>query len=324
MARAGYEADRSWGRESIASDLGASLFNLWAGIMILHTGRAIEPHDLLTAWSLDPLVLGGLAIAAVGYRRGVRAIWRHAGHGRGVRPWRVHAFAVGIGTLFVALVSPVHALGEALFSGHMVQHLLLTVVAAPLLVLGSPVVAGLWALPPASRGRLVRRWRRARHVRRGTGIVLHPIVAWLLSTSVLWAWHLPVLYDSAVRNDAVHALEHVSLLAVSVLFWRAVLDPAGPLRRAPGVGMLYLFGAAMQGGGLGALLTLADSPWYTAHETTTAAWGLTPLQDQHLAGGIMWMPAGLVYTAAYAFLFVSWMNEAERRVQRLEAADTRL
>jgi cytochrome c oxidase assembly factor CtaG len=286
--------------------------------LLAHEGRPIEPHDLWSAWSWEPPVVAAMALAGWAYARGTRAVWRRAGVGRGVRRWQAGAFAGGLVALFVALISPLHALGEALFCAHMVQHLLLTLVAAPLLALGAPVVAFLWALPPAARRALARRWNRSTSWRGIGRSLTHPLTAWVVSALALWVWHLPFYYDAAVRLEAVHALEHVTFFLTALLFWWALVEPAGVFRRARGAALVYLFAAAMQSAILGALLTLAPRPWYTAHLDTTGAWGLSPLDDQQIAGGIMWVPANLVYLGALAVVLVTWLRDSERRVSRAE------
>jgi putative membrane protein len=285
-----------------------------------HPDQAPVPATVWGAWNPDPFVLLPLLLAGAVYGRGVARLWRRAGVGRGVSRARAASFAAGWTALFAALISPIDALGSALFAAHMVQHLLLTVVAAPLIVLGEPVLAALWAFPPAWRRRIGQGWRRLPRLRRTLGALTHPVSAWTLSVAALWIWHVPYYYDLAVYVDAVHALEHTSFLATALLFWWALVDRRGVLRHAGGAAMLYTFTAAMQSGILGALLTFAGRPWYGAHLGTTAAWGFTPLEDQQLAGVIMWVPVSLIYLLAMGVSFVRWLGEAERRVARWERA----
>jgi len=237
----------------------------------------------------------------------VRELWRRA-PGRGVRRWEAWCFLAGWATLALALLSPVHALGEALFSAHMVQHLVLIVVAAPLLAAGAPLLACLWAVPDAPRRRWARAWARARRLRAAVGAVTAPGVVWVLHVAALWAWHLPRAYDLALRDGAVHALEHASFLGTAVLFWWVALQPVGRRRLGRAAAMLYVFAAGMQGAALGALLTFARVPWYLGHGTAARAWGLTPLEDQQVAGLIMWVPGGLAYLIAAGALFVAWLR----------------
>ncbi|HEV7992745.1 MAG TPA: cytochrome c oxidase assembly protein [Gemmatimonadaceae bacterium] len=263
-----------------------------------HTGRAPEPHDLWTSWTFAPAVIVGLVLAAWWYARGVRALWRHAAPGRGIARWRAACFAAGVLTVAIALVSPIDALGSALFAAHMTQHMLLVVVAAPLLVLGDPGTASLWTLPIGARRRVGLWWRRARLLPAIWRALRWPLVAWTLHVGALWLWHLPSLYDAALRDEGVHIAEHASFFLTALLFWYPLADPHPGRRFGVGVATLYLFAAGLQCTMLGALMSFARRPWYVAHYGTTQPWGLSPLEDQQLAGLIMWIPAGLVYLIA--------------------------
>jgi len=255
-------------------------------MMLAH--HAVAPSELWTAWRPDPLVVVALGLAALGYRRMHARSRRRRGEGA--------AFAAGLAAVAVALASPLDGAAGALFSAHMLQHLLLVLVAAPLLVAGLPPLP-VRAVPSWARG-----WLDA---------LLHPVVVWALGTVTLWAWHLPVLYDAAVRNDVLHAFEHATLLGTALLLW-AVVWGKGPRPVAVPEAVALLFATMLASAALGAVLTLAGSPLYSVHATTTAAWGLTPLQDQRLAGGIMWVPAGLVYMAVMAGLLRNWLSSLDR------------
>jgi putative membrane protein len=263
-----------------------------------HVGRAPEPHDLWTAWSFAPTVVVGLLLTSWLYARGVRALWHAAGVGRGIPRWRVACFGAGIATLAIALLSPIDGVAAALFSVHMIQHMLLVVVAAPLLVLGDPALASIWALRIGAR-RGVGAWWRGQRVLPATWRVLRrPVVAFTLHVAALWLWHVPRFYDAALRSEGIHVAEHVSFLATALLFWYPIADAHPRRRSSVGVATLSLFAAGLQCTMLGALITMARHAWYFGHYATTAAWGLTPLEDQQLAGLVMWIPAGLVYLAA--------------------------
>jgi len=286
---------------------------------MMHVGAAPQPHDLWTSWSVEPAVVAGLAAAAVLYARGVRALWRRGGRGRVVAPWRVWCYAGGLLALVVALVSPLDAMGGALFSAHMAQHLVLVVVAAPLLALGEPLAATLWAFPVGAR-RTVGRWARRRAVRGAWLVLRAPAVVWVLHVSTMWVWHAPRLYESALRHPAVHALEHASFFVPALLFWWLLADRRARGRMGFGGSLLLLFTAALQSTVLGALITMAQRPWYLAYYDTTRSWGLTPLEDQQLAGLVMWVPAGFVYLAALVALFAEAMVERAPRTPRAPRA----
>ena len=283
-----------------------------AQVALAHDSEPLAPHDLWSAWTLEPAVLLGLGVAAWAYARGVRALWGRAGRGRGVRGRQVAAYAGGLVTLLVALVSPLDALSSALLSAHMTQHLLLILIAAPLLVLGAPPVTLLWALPEPSRRALAAWWRRTAAVRVGWHALTHPLLVWTLHAAVVWVWHLPRFYQAALRSGPVHVLEHASFLGTALLFWWVVVRCGERGGLGYGPGLLYVFGMAIQSGVLGALMALSEAPWYPAYVPTTGAWGLTPRDDQQLAGLLMWVPAGLVYLVAAALLFGRWVAAEER------------
>ena len=262
-----------------------------------HTGRAPEPHDLWSSWTFAPAVLVGLAFGAWWYSRGVRRLWHAASPGRGIAYWRVACYAGGILTLALALVSPIDSVATALFAVHMTQHMLLVVVAAPLLVAGDPGLATLWALDVSARRRVTAWWRHGRAVSATWHWLRLPLVAWTLHVATLWLWHLPSFYDAALRDERIHVAEHAAFFLTALLFWYPVLE-RGRSRSRIGVIVLYLFAAGLQCTVLGAAITFARHPWYVSHYATTATWGLTPLEDQQLAGLIMWIPASLAYLVA--------------------------
>jgi len=281
------------------------------GLALAHDGLPPEPHDLWTAWSRDPLVWLALLMVTGLYLRGTRALWSRAGTGHGLRRRQVVACAGGILTLAVALLSPLDALGSALLSAHMAQHLLLIAVAAPLLVLGQPTLALLWALPERRRRRLGRWWRQMTVLRSVWAALTLPLVAWLLHTAALWAWHAPPLYQAALDRPALHGVEHLSFLGTAVLFWWTVLAVSSPnesRRTGYGLGALSIFALTLQSGLLGALMTFAPSPWYPAYTGRTVPWGLAPLEDQQLAGILMWVPGGMIYAAVALGLLAAWVR----------------
>jgi putative membrane protein len=286
--------------------------------------RLVLPGEVLGAWNLDPFILAVLLPPALLYFRGTRTLWRRAGSGRGVGHGEAACFAAGWLALVAALVSPIDALSGMLFSVHMVQHTLLLLVAPPLLILGRPVPALYWGLPAT--------WRKAaaaRSLGRAAGQIVdavtrRPLLAWVAASAALWAWHMPVLYDAAVADELLHALEHASFFLTALLFWWGLIASRGSLRRSPGAALLYVFTAAMQSVLLGALLTLSSRPWYSAHRETAGEWGLDPLQDQHIAGAVMWVPAGIVYLVAMLAMLALWLRAAERATERSEAIARRI
>lgn len=276
--------------------------------------------ELAVAWEFEPGVVIPLALTGLLYAAGLYRMWRDAGVGHGVRWWEAASFVSGWLALVVALVSPLHPWGSMLFSAHMVQHELLMLVAAPLLVLGRPVVAFLKALPPAW-ARRASHWTAAPAWRGVWGVIVNPFVAWLVHLVVLWVWHVPALFDATIDSEVVHALQHLSFVVSALLFWWAVMRDR---RRAIGYGaaVLYMFTSALHSGALGALITFGSSAWYPSYRETTSFWGLTPLEDQQIGGLIMWVPACLSYIVAGLALFAAWLRDSERRVVRNETRAT--
>lgn len=263
----------------------------------LHIGQPVAPHDVAGAWNLDPLILGGCVAVLLLYRRGNRQVARH----------RRLAFHLGLTAVVVALISPLDAVSRSLASAHMVQHLLLLVVAAPALAWGRPLATILHGATLEQRKGLGR-WRSTHGLTpRRLRWLRSPIVAWAALTGVTWVWHAGSLYDAAVANELVHAVEHASFLFAATWFWGVVTEATWQARSSMGVGVLGLFGMALQGVFLAVLMTFAPTPWYDSYQASAVLWGMTPLQDQQLAGVLMWVPTGLVYTAAGLMLVSRWV-----------------
>ncbi len=279
--------------------------------LVVLVARDAAAHELptpaawWTAWTFEPTIALPIAIAGVLYATGVVRVWRSARMGVGVRVWECVAFAGGWLALIVALVSPLHSLGEVLFSAHMAQHELLMVVAAPLLAVANPLLAFVWALPRPARG-AVGHAVGAPPVRLVWGAITMPFVAWAVHAVVLWVWHVPALFEATLDDEGVHALQHLSFFGTALLFWWAVLRHRGVL--GYGAATLYVFATSVHTALLGALLTFARTVWYPAYTATAPAWGLTPLEDQQLGGLIMWIPGGAIYVIAGLALIGRWLR----------------
>ncbi len=269
-------------------------------------------------WNWEIWVLVCLGLSVFGYLYGLYRLEAHA-RSRILGPLRVVSFAAGIATLFIALISPLDALDDQLFAAHMVQHLLLIMVAAPLLVFSRPAMAFLWAFPITSRRAIGRFWM-AGGLQRAVHALMAPWVVWMLCSMVLWFWHIPGPYNWALENEGVHTLEHSCFFITALMFWSLVIEPFGRRRLDYGSTLLFVATIGVQNGLLGALLTLAGHPLYGAHSQTTAMWGLTPLEDQQLAGIIMWIPASVIHLASLGILFFCWMRNAEREAQLVVAS----
>lgn len=286
----------------------------------MSVGTFLVAHAVSTAtwrsWSFKPGVVLALAALASIYALGVLRLWRTAGIGSGISRGQAWAFACGWVALVVALVSPLDALSDALLSAHMVQHELLIVVAAPLIVFGAPAVALMWILPPAPRKTLFETIRRPAVLAVWAALTA-PATAWLLHAVALWVWHLPELYEAALEDGLVHATQHVCFFATAALFWWGIAH-GRYARLGYGAAVLYVFATALHSGILGALLTFSQTPWYASYVPTSAdgrIWGLTALEDQQLAGLLMWVPAGAVFVIVGLGFFAAWMRESEWRVR---------
>jgi putative membrane protein len=260
-----------------------------------HAVGAIGPDALWRTWNVDPLVLVSLFLALCLYARGVRHLWTRAGRGRGVTQAQVLAFALGVSALVVALMSPLDPLGGTLLTAHMGQHALLVAIPPPLLLLGRPGVAFAWSLRAEQRPRVhgAPPWR---FLIGGFDALARPLPAGVLHGLALWMWHAPAAFDAALAHHVVHALEHAALFGTALLFWRAILDAR--LGRRVGQALGANLATLVHGGLLGALITLAPSPLYRWYRGRSALWGLTALEDQQLAGLLVWVPMNAIYLAA--------------------------
>jgi putative membrane protein len=273
---------------------------LIASTAFSHEGQPLAPHDILYTWAFDPGVVIPMIISAVLY-------WRGATDDHGIATWERRCFWWGWLALFIGLVSPLHPMGEALFAAHMVQHEILMVIAAPLIVLGRPIVPFLWGLPLA--------WRRGAGAISKTGPLpvvwswmSRPLQAWWIHAVALWGWHVPNAFQATVGNDFVHSLQHVSFLGTAVLFWWALIRRRDA-SMAYGKAVLYVFSTGVHSSILGAWLTFSPVVWYPVYSGRTILWNLSPMEDQQIGGLIMWVPSGLVFLAAGLYLFAKWIED---------------
>jgi putative membrane protein len=212
----------------------------------------------------------------------------------------VASFVAGLIVLLVSLNGPIHDLSDYyLFSVHMVQHLLLTLLFPPLLILGLPG----WLLRPiVQHGAMLRIAR----------VLSHPVLVAVIFTATIVFWHLPAYYDLMMRDHDVHIVTHLMFMVTATIMWWPVMSPAPELPRLPyGLGMLYLFLVGIPMQLVAALITLSGQvlyPWYAVAPRT---WGLSPLDDQQLGGLLMWIPGGLWMFLAIGVLFFLWARESE-------------
>ena len=236
--------------------------------------------------------------------------------------WRSALFFSGLVALVVALASGIEILAGDLFSIHMLQHMLLTIVAAPLLMLGAPVRPLLRGLPAVIRAGVVRPLARATALRTLLHVLRHPLVAVAIYVGGLYLWHWPELYDAAAANVALHTLEHAHFFLGALLFWSVVIDPVpfrGTLPYAARIVYLLLAGAA-QNTLLGGLLAFSTRTFYSYYAERAAALGIDALTDQRVGGAIMWVPGDTIFLIAASGAFFLWLEMEEREQRRREAA----
>jgi len=277
-----------------------------AGALLLAPGAAlahgghVHPTEL-PGWTWDPWITTPLLLSAVLLAAGWVRLRARSTTGLSALRRRGWLFTAGWLVLAAALVSPLHEAGERSFTAHMLEHELLMLVAAPLLVLAEPLAIMLWAFPAAGRGAIggAVASRPVRAMWRGlTGAV----TATLLQAGALWLWHMPALFDRALASEGWHVAQHLSFIVTALLFWTAMLGRHGsratlPHRRAKAA--LCLFATSIISGALGALMAFSESPWYRGYAALgMAPFGLTPAEDQQLAGLLMWIPGGLVHAGA--------------------------
>jgi putative membrane protein len=291
---------------------------MMAMLALLHAAHPADagPTSISDAflhhWSIEPGVALCIAIPAILYARGTRALWRSAGIGRGVKTLSVFAFASGMLALAIALLSPVDAVADSLMSAHMVQHLILILVAPPLLIAGNPFRVLVWSMPKEWRLGWITRFVKSRVVCAVAAAVTAPLVAFTLHASALLVWHMPTAYDAAVASETIHGLEHLTFFGTALLYWWVVMAPQ-PFRQISRLaGIPYVVAMSVIGGAIGAVLTFASAPLYSSYALTAPVFGMSQLDDQQLAGLIMWIPGSVLYLIAASLVFVEMLNRASR------------
>ncbi|MGE5537543.1 MAG: cytochrome c oxidase assembly protein [Gemmatimonas sp.] len=296
-------------------------------VTTLMLALALVPHEALahasaadgSGWHWHPGLLVVVAVGSVLYAAGWTGITRRRCSARAMV--RAALFALALLSVVLAFDSPLEAVASDLFSGHMVQHLFLILVAPPLLVLSRPTAVLLRGLPVRLRRAVLRVWRQVR-LGRAAAAVRHPAVAWIGFIAAFALWHLPGTYRWATANPVVHVLEHASFVVTALMFWSVALE-APPRRMSYGATLVFVVTTAALSGLPGALMLLAPRAIYAMSAEGAARCGLSPLADQQVAGVLMWVPMGLVYVALAAWVFWRWMDEAERRARRRDLARRR-
>lgn len=259
----------------------------------------------------DPGLLTVALAALAAYASGFVRLRRRSLHGRPDLASRARLFGLGWLILAGATLSPLHQLGGHSFTAHMAEHELIMLAAAPVLVLSRPLGVLLWAFPAPTR-RTLGGVGRSRPVQGLWTLLSDPWVATAAQGAALWIWHLPSLFDRALKSEGWHVAQHLSFFVAALLFWSAALGP----RRSRWTSAACLFATSMITGALGAFMALSQSPWYGPYASLgLAAFGLTPAQDQELAGALMWVPGGLLHAAvAVALLAPALRGGGEAKI----------
>ena len=253
-----------------------------------------------TAWHGHPSIIAGLLVLTGAYLLGVGPLRRRYRWAQRIGAGQVTAFLTGVLVIFIALLSPLHELGDSyLLSAHMVQHLLLTLVVPPLLLMGTPP----WLIRPLFRSPKV------------LGIARYltlPVVAFILFNTVFMIWHVPALYDFALRELGIHILEHLMFIIAAVIMWWPVLSPLPELPRSSYlVQMLYLFLLPTVPAVLGAIITFSDGVLYEWYAQAPRIWDVSAHTDQQVGGIIMWVPGGLAFLLTLVAVFLIWSSREE-------------
>lgn len=315
----GRPAARSWSMPSLMR-----VFVVIGGLLALLPGAVLAhgdvPHaptvaTLWEGWSFEPDIWLPIIAAGLAYGLAKRHVDRR--HPSNPVPrWRLWSWLAGLGALVLALTSPIERYDTTLFSAHMVQHLLLMLVAAPLLVLGAPITLLLRASTPEVRKRWILPVLHSRFVR----FVSHPLVAWCAFALVMWFAHFSALFEAALEDETLHRLEHVLFITTALLFWWPVIgaDPS-PHRMSYPARLFYLALGMPLSSFLGMVIFSAQTVLYPHYATLERDWGMTPLEDQALAGGIMWVGGDAAFVVALVVVVAAWLRHEEREGRREDA-----
>lgn len=283
---------------------------------ILH-GTADGPF--LLAWSLDPMISVPLAVAGSGYAIGLR---KARERGYQPPPTRfVAAFFAGLAVTALALLGPLDTFNDELFSLHMTQHLLLMLVAAPLLLLGRPVQVALRAIPPERSRAVLRALVRPSPTRAVLTALTSPVAVILIFNGVQAVWHVPAMYVAALESDVVHWVMHLTFFGAGLLLWWVILDPVPRHHKFPIHWVLAVVASAMAVGKIiGGIITFADQPIYAFYSQSERPWGLTVIADQQLAGVIMLVGGGFYFMVLGMVILYHGLMRAQREQERRERA----
>ena len=269
----------------------------------------VGPDFWLTQWNLEPSILIGTALITGLYLYAIGPLRKRQFPNEQIMTGQTIAFLSGVLIMFLALVSPLDELGDSyLFSAHMVQHLCLTILGPPLLLLGTPE----WMVKPVLQNKVIFKVAK---------VLTYPVVAFVLYNADFWLWHAPPLYNATLENQTIHILEHLTFIVFGLLYWWPIFSPSKDLPRLTfGGQILYLFVSGMPSVLLGAGLTFSP-PLYAPYIAAPRIWGISAATDQQLGGLIMWVPVSIFYIVIMSVLFIRWMLQQEAAQQAKEAEE---
>jgi cytochrome c oxidase assembly factor CtaG len=270
---------------------------------------------MFQSWTFEPWVTVPLLLVGLLYLRGWSELRRRLP--RRFALWRLIVFQTGLLTLFLALASPLHELSELLLQFHMIQHLLLMMVAPPLLLLGAPILPLLRGLPPPVLKNGLGSLFASTMLQRLGHFLTHPIVGLAAFTVGNVAWHLPVLYELALGSEFWHYVQHLCFLGTGLLFWWPVVQPWPSRLRWPRWAIIpYLLFADVQNTALSAFLIFSERVLYPTYAAVPRLWGISALDDQAAAGAIMWVPGSVIFLIPVAVLAIRWLDAPRTRSTR--------
>ena len=269
----------------------------------------VGPDFWLTQWNLEPSILIGTALITGLYLYAIGPLRKRQFPNEQIMTGQTFAFLSGVLIMFLALVSPLDELGDSyLFSAHMVQHLCLTILGPPLLLLGTPE----WMVKPVLQNKVIFKVAK---------VLTYPVVAFVLYNADFWLWHAPPLYNATLENQTIHILEHLTFIVFGLLYWWPIFSPSKDLPRLTFGGQIfYLFVSGMPSVLLGAGLTFSP-PLYAPYIAAPRIWGISAATDQQLGGLIMWVPVSIFYIVIMSVLFIRWMLQQEAKQQAKEAEE---
>jgi putative membrane protein len=266
---------------------------------------------LLLSWAWRPEIILTLGLAATLHLIGRWRLKRRGGKRIAAR-WRSVAYLGGLAIVWIALMSPIDVLAGQFFFMHMIQHLLLVMIAPPLLLIADPMPIMMWGLPPGLRREVGRALGPGARFRRLVHGVTTPGLVWLAFVAVLVGWHDPSAYEAALRSDLVHDVEHLSFFITAMLFWWHVIGAAPHIhkRLSPGIRLGYVLSVVPPTMLTGIVLSFASEPIYPYYTSVPRLWGMPLLQDQMLGGVLMWIPGSMMYIIA-ALVLIARMIQSE-------------